>query len=248
LPDNMFGIAAGAGLTICQLDLGKIQKIVDYMLSNAVTFNAPDNDISSDHTGFVQITDHDDGACIDARNLPIVFKIETSIGDGQRRRHRLLNGVESRGLETFAEQVTVIYASKMGLLIEADLQLAVGEIIEANLPQAGLMEAKIIWVDGDIYGCRFTRQITRAAISAVPLGLRFYLTKPNSQPERSAMSEYQGVSSNASPLNKPLSLGAKIGIIVGLALSLWMIIGAAACWIDRGGLKNLHSGISGFSV
>lgn len=124
-----------------------------------------------------------------------------------------------------ATAATGAQIAELGLLIEAGSELIVGEMIEVNLPQAGLMEAKIVWVGGDIYCCRFTRQLTPTAISAARLGGRFELITPNIQPERSA------VSTNAVEANNPLSLSAKMRIIVGLALCLWMTIGVAAYWI-----------------
>jgi hypothetical protein len=39
------------------------------------------------------------------------------------------------------------------------------------------MEAEIMWAGGEIYGCKFTRERTQAAISAKRLGARFTLTK-----------------------------------------------------------------------
>ena len=67
-------------------------------------------------------------------------KIETSIDNRRRRRHKLLLEVEARGSGSVAGTVIVHDISDTGLLIETQSELGVGELIEVNLPQAGLME------------------------------------------------------------------------------------------------------------
>lgn len=102
---------------------------------------------------------------------PIEAKIETSIDNRKRRRHRLLLEAEGRGDNTASGEVLVRNISDTGLLIETIYELGIGEIIEVNHPTVGvLMEAEIMWVGGRIYGCKFTRERTQAAISAKRLG------------------------------------------------------------------------------
>lgn len=148
--------------------------------------------------------------------------IETTIDNRQRRRHQLFLEVEARGVDSVSGTVIVHDISDTGLLIETDSELKVGEMVEVNLPQAGLMEAEIVWDGGRVYGSRFTRQLTSAAISAARLGGRFTLTNPNSPAEQVSQFNMQ----NGIALNGELPIAAKLWIIFGLAFSLWIIIGA----------------------
>lgn len=109
---------------------------------------------------------------------PREAKIETSIDNRKRRRHRLLLEAEGLGNDMASDAVLVHDISDTGLLIETIYALGIGEIIEVKHPCTGvLMEAEIMWAGGQIYGCKFTRERTQAAISAKRLGGCFSLTK-----------------------------------------------------------------------
>ena len=154
-------------------------------------------------------------------------KIETSIDNRRQRRHKLFLEVEARGSGSITGTVNVHDISDTGLLIETQSELGVGEMIEVNLPQAGLMEAEIVWAGGQIYGCRFTRQLTPAAISAARLGGRFSITNADDMLAQSAPNNIStdGLAPNAAI--ERMTLGARLWLIIGLALSLWIIIGTA---------------------
>ena len=108
--------------------------------------------------------------------LPRKAKIETSIDNRKRQRHKLFLEVEGGEHGTASDAVLVHDILDTGLLIETTSELGVGEIIEVNLPNAGvLMEAEIMWAAGQIYGCKFTRERTQAAMGAELLGGRFTL-------------------------------------------------------------------------
>lgn len=157
-------------------------------------------------------------------------RLETFVDNRKRRRHKLLLEVNARGPEDFAGMVIVHDISDTGLLIESECHLKAGEMIEVNLPQAGLMEAEIMWEGGDIYGCRFTQELTPAAISAARLGGRFSLPNQGEKLE-SAMFAAPGSQSQITlALAGELSLGARLWIIIGLALALWMMIGVVTYW------------------
>ncbi|MFN3620595.1 PilZ domain-containing protein [Sphingorhabdus sp.] len=160
-------------------------------------------------------------------------QIETSVDNRRRRRHKLFLEVQARGPASVTDVVIVHDISDTGLLIETDSKLKVGEMIEVNLPQAGLMEAEIVWIGGQIYGCRFVREITPAAISAARLGGRFTISKSDNVVEMPTVAAPANNTQHAQPsiaLTGELSLGAKLWIIIGLASSLWIIIGGATYW------------------
>jgi len=59
--------------------------------------------------------------------------------------------------------------SERGLKIEVAARLVVDEIIGVELPEAGLVEARIAWVGGGFAGCRFVQTVPRSAVSAALL-------------------------------------------------------------------------------
>lgn len=156
-------------------------------------------------------------------------RIETFVDNRKRRRHKLCLEVEARGPEALDGFVIVLDISDTGLLIESEAPLKAGEMIEVFLPHTGPVVAEIMWEGGDIYGCRFTQELTPAAISAARLGGRFSLPKTNGASE-TAIGSPQGPTQSTMAMSNELSLGARVSIIVGLALSLWLAIGMATYW------------------
>ena len=84
-----------------------------------------------------------------------------------RRNLRLeTEGVLSNGREA---NVTIHNLSAAGLLLETELELATGEVLTLHLPQAGAVEAVIVWRSDRLYGCAFEQAISQAALAAVQL-------------------------------------------------------------------------------
>ena len=67
------------------------------------------------------------------------------------------------------EEVTVHDLSLTGALLETSIPMLVGAIFEVELPQAGLIEAEIVWSSGEFYGAQFSLPITPAVLSAALL-------------------------------------------------------------------------------
>jgi transcriptional regulator with XRE-family HTH domain len=65
--------------------------------------------------------------------------------------------------------VTVHNISESGLLVETDQALGVGEWFNLTLPEAGTVEAEVVWVSGQLHGCRFAAPVSRGALSASQL-------------------------------------------------------------------------------
>ena len=84
-----------------------------------------------------------------------------------RRQLRLeAHGSLSSGATT---NVLVHNISVTGLLLESRLPLAIGEMIDVDLPLAGARQAKVIWVSGNLFGCQFDAPISPAMLSAAQL-------------------------------------------------------------------------------
>ncbi|MBA3512422.1 PilZ domain-containing protein [Sphingomonas sp.] len=68
-----------------------------------------------------------------------------------------------------AAEVAIHDLSRTGLLLETSAELAPGERIDVELPEAGRTEAKVIWSSGRFFGCKFKQPIPPAALSSAIL-------------------------------------------------------------------------------
>ena len=59
--------------------------------------------------------------------------------------------------------------SVSGLLIQSPTPLAVGELLAVNLPEVGTIEAIVVWNSDHYSGCKFTRPVSTAVVSAAQL-------------------------------------------------------------------------------
>lgn len=96
---------------------------------------------------------------------------------GERRALRLeTSGMLAGGLEA---NVTIHNISETGLLLETGLELTGGEPLSIDLPEAGVVEAVIVWRSEQLYGCAFAAPLGAAALAAAQLqGLPVAATGP----------------------------------------------------------------------
>lgn len=91
---------------------------------------------------------------------------------GSRRsteRRKLYLLTEGSTLSASAVQVVIHDISPSGLLVETSAELSVGERLEVEIPEAGRMEAEVVWNEGNHFGCNFKSPISIAATSAALL-------------------------------------------------------------------------------
>ena len=79
--------------------------------------------------------------------------------------------LETSGLVLSGESanVTIHNISAAGLLLETALDLAVGAPLSVDLPEAGMVAAKIVWRSERLYGCAFEQALSTAALAAAQL-------------------------------------------------------------------------------
>jgi len=65
--------------------------------------------------------------------------------------------------------VTLHNISAAGLLIESDVDIAVGEVLTLILPEHGPVGAEIVWQSGRLFGCAFEQALGEAALAAAQL-------------------------------------------------------------------------------
>ena len=59
--------------------------------------------------------------------------------------------------------------SEHGLRIETEAALRIDEVIRVDLPEAGRIDARVIWIGESFVGCRFLVPVSKAAVSAALL-------------------------------------------------------------------------------
>jgi len=101
--------------------------------------------------------------------MPMVayFEERAPVADRRRSVRRALRlGVAAGDGD---ELVTIHDLSLTGALLETSVPMLVGATFEVELPQAGTVEASVIWNSGEYYGCQFNLPISPAALSAALL-------------------------------------------------------------------------------
>ena len=109
--------------------------------------------------------------------MPMLAHFEELAPKERRRaaRRALRLDVGPMDAENGTEKVVIHDLSLTGALLETSIPMLVGAIFEFELPQAGLVEAEIVWGSGEYYGAQFSLPITPSALSAALL---------QAQPER----------------------------------------------------------------
>jgi hypothetical protein len=99
------------------------------------------------------------------------FEEPARIGDERRgsERRALRLDIDGDAPRHGAAQVTIHDLSLTGVLMETSTPLSAGETFEVDLPQAGKVEASVVWTSGEFYGCEFRDPISTAALSAALL-------------------------------------------------------------------------------
>jgi hypothetical protein len=98
------------------------------------------------------------------------LKLEPDAGERRGSARRRLQLV-TEGTTPSSKHARVIVRdlSVSGLLLESSLPLSVGEVLAVNLPEAGAAEATVMWDSGRYFGCKFTRPLPTAVVSAAQL-------------------------------------------------------------------------------
>jgi hypothetical protein len=69
-------------------------------------------------------------------------------------------------------KIVVFDLSEAGLMLHCPEKLDVGETFTVELPEAGAVEARVMWKRNTLHGCAFLSPVSRAMISAVLLKAR----------------------------------------------------------------------------
>ena len=86
---------------------------------------------------------------------------------GVRRKLRL--HVAGKTVDGRTGEVLIHDLSTTGILVQTEESLAVGEVIEVELPRTGVHHIEVVWASGSFFGCRFLEPLPPAAVSAALL-------------------------------------------------------------------------------
>ena len=101
--------------------------------------------------------------------LPAEFTTEPAPADRrriERRKVRLDLGHSSAG---GGSRVVVLDLSETGMQIVTIADLRIGEAFPVQLPEAGLVEARVVWSRAPNFGCEFVPPVSKGAVSAALL-------------------------------------------------------------------------------
>jgi hypothetical protein len=99
--------------------------------------------------------------------MALVAKLATYPADDRREaRSRLWLNVPSDLADGEVTNVIVHDLSRGGLLVQVDALLKVGSELQIEVPEAGSVEAKVVWSSGSFFGCQFAEPISESAVGA----------------------------------------------------------------------------------
>jgi transcriptional regulator with XRE-family HTH domain len=101
--------------------------------------------------------------------MAIKAHLQSAQGQRSTPRRSLMLTTSGRMPGGAEANVTVHNISAAGLLLETTLELDVGAQLAIDLPEAGAVDAVIVWRSEHLYGCAFEQTIGHAALAATQL-------------------------------------------------------------------------------
>ncbi|MDP2129403.1 MAG: PilZ domain-containing protein [Erythrobacter sp.] len=104
--------------------------------------------------------------------------------------------------------------SSTGMSIQAPIELKVGDVIEIDLPSAGLTSATVIWSDGAVGGCKFVTPLERSVLSSIRLN-----SYPTSDSMNGCASAVELVDAD-----RRWAGSTRLALIISAALAAWSLV------------------------
>lgn len=157
--------------------------------------------------------------------------VETFFDQRGRSRRKLCLEVNAQTIGLPSKSAVVHDISETGLLLEFGASLAIGDMIDVELSPTSIKLAEVVWVSGNLAGCKFVYDLSSGAISAALLQASF----PTPMSDTGFGRSDAKISKKSDPSNKneseQLSFMTKIWVIFALTSLLWGTIAAMALWI-----------------
>lgn len=128
--------------------------------------------------------------------------------------------------------------SRTGMLAESAADVSVGSRFEVELPGGAHHGAEVVWRDAELFGCRFTKPLSQATLSAALLRAA-PLAAPAIEPRAvivddrfAKLREHCEFEGHTAVDREPgLPLGRRLWVIIGLGLASWAVPTAILAWI-----------------
>ncbi len=147
----------------------------------------------------------------------------------QRATDRRVLRLEARAATAAGEGGIQIHnLSRTGMLAESAAALPVGTGIEVEMAGGARHRAEVVWRDADLFGCRFSKPLTQATLSAAllraaPLAVATPAVIGNNE-VLARLHEHWEFENSAKLVREPsLPLGKRMWTIIGLGLAGWAV-------------------------
>lgn len=128
--------------------------------------------------------------------------------------------------------------SRTGMLVESDTRLPVGTRVEIEMPGGARHRAEVVWRDAGLFGCRFTKPLSQATLSAALLRSAPLVEPPADvglvvdQDALARLRQHWQFEHELSPTGEQgLPLGKRLWTIIGLGLVSWAVPTALLIWL-----------------
>lgn len=134
--------------------------------------------------------------------------------------------------------IQILNLSRTGMLVGSATGLTVGAAIEVEMPGGTRHRAEVVWQDTDLIGCRFSKPLSQATLSAALL--RSAPASPSDadvslvvdKGALARLSEHWDFEHEVAEAREPgLALGTRLWVIIGLGLASWAIPTAVVAWL-----------------
>lgn len=144
------------------------------------------------------------------------FQSEPLAKDKRRAARRKLRLELPTRLGGDGTRVLIHDLSETGLMLQTVAELAVGEVFELELPEAGPSSARVVWARDMLYGCDFLSPVSRGTVSAA------LLRAPYEEPAETETADH----GPAAPQRAPASPAMVMASLTLLALVAMLFIAA----------------------
>lgn len=138
--------------------------------------------------------------------------------------------------------IRIYNLSRTGMLVESKASVAVGTLIEVEMPGGARHGAEVVWHDADLFGCRFSQPLSQATLSAALLRAAPavpVISEPELWVDTAALAklrehwQFEDEDEVEASQSSTLPLGRRLWVILGLGLASWAVPVALAVGLLR---------------
>jgi hypothetical protein len=159
--------------------------------------------------------------------------LQASFADAreQRTTHRRILRLEALAATAAGEGGIEIHnLSRTGMLVGSASEIELGTALEVEMPGGSRHRAEVVWQDAGLFGCRFSKPLSQATLSAALLrAAPAAASVANSPPRQETaalhrLREHWSFEHEADEVQEPkLPPGKRLWAILGLAVAAWVV-------------------------